>query len=467
MGSRTATLESAHPVRDGDNAAGRRWSLARQFLVAHFAIVLVGVVVIGAWIGKQIESSVLDRTASVTSLYVDSVISPRLQNLAWNDWLTPDEMADLDHLITGTALGQGVVVFKIWSPDGTVLYSPDRALVGHAFPPSDGFKRALAGQATADMSDLDEPENQDERQHFSRLIEVYAPVLRERDGQLIAVNEFYLLPDQLEAEISIARIQAWAIIGALGVLLYALSAGIVKRGSDTIERQRRRLEQQVDELGVLHGRVLHAASRTAKLNEQSLRRISADLHDGPAQVLALALLRLDALRTPGGDQSDFTLVHDALRDALDEVRAISSGLRLPELDRVPLPEVLERTVSDHERRSGVHVDRAVEPLPQRAPLAVKIALVRTAQEALSNATRHAGGAGLSVGARCDAERLYLEVSDRGPGFDPSAADLEHHLGLAGMRERAELLGGRFSIRQRTGGGTTVQACWPMHEREIA
>src|SRR5689334_11519758 len=95
-----------------------QWSLTRQFLVGHFAIVLLGVLLTGAWIGNQIEASVLDRTASVTNLYVNSVIGPRLQNLARSAWLTPNEIADLDHLITDTPLGQGVVVFKIWSPDG-------------------------------------------------------------------------------------------------------------------------------------------------------------------------------------------------------------------------------------------------------------------------------------------------------------------------------------------------------------
>src|SRR5438270_12255207 len=79
-----------------------QWSLTRQFLVGHFAIVLLGVLLTGAWIGNQIEASVLDRTASVTNLYVNSVIGPRLQNLARSAWLTHDEIADLDHLITDT-----------------------------------------------------------------------------------------------------------------------------------------------------------------------------------------------------------------------------------------------------------------------------------------------------------------------------------------------------------------------------
>jgi signal transduction histidine kinase len=444
---------------------GWRWSLARQFLVAHFGVVLLGVILTGVWIGNQIESSVLNRTASVTALYVDSLITPRLQNLATSAWLTPDQVAEFDQLVTGTALGQGVVVFKIWSPQGRVLYSLDRSLIGRQFPASDEFQTALGGQVVSDMSGLSEPENVRERTMYSRLIEVYAPVRRDLDGQIIAINEFYLLPDALEAEIADARLRAWLLIGGLGTVLYLLTAGIVKRGSDTIEQQRTRLEEHVSELATLHERVLQAASRTTALNEQSLRRISADLHDGPAQVLALASLRMDALGRVCGDNPDFSIVQDSLRDALQEVRAISRGLRLPELEAVPVSDVLERAVLEHERRSDVHVQRQFERLPSRVPLAVKIALVRTLQEALSNATRHAPAAEQVVRAWGQGGHLYMEVIDRGPGFDVSnSADVAAgHLGLAGMRERAELLGGSFTVRTAPGAGTTVRARWPLVE----
>jgi signal transduction histidine kinase len=446
-----------------------QWSLTRQFLVGHFAIVLLGVLLTGAWIGNQIEASVLDRTASVTNLYVNSVIGPRLQSLARSAWLTPAEIGDLDHLITDTPLGQGVVVFKIWSPDGHVLYSRDRSLIGRQFPRDEKFMRSATGQVVADVSNLTDDENEDERGQWSHLIEVYAPVLRDGDGQLIAINEFYMLPDELDAQIGAARLRAWIIAGGIGALLYLFTIGIVKRGSDTIERQRGRLQQQVKELAVLHQRVLQAASRTTALNEQALRRISADLHDGPGQVLALAMLRLDSLRAPCGDQSDFGVVREAVSDALKDVRAISSGLRLPELEPVPMSEAVERVVVDHERRSDTPVHTSIEALPGATPLAIKIAVVRTLQEALSNATRHASGVDVAVRLWTDAERLWLEVADGGPGFDPSAVnDSERrHLGLAGMRERAELLGGSFSVLSSHGGGTKVQAWWPLVDQVAA
>src|SRR4051812_3844012 len=106
------------------------FTLARQFLLAHFAIVLLGVVITGAWVGDQIESSVLERTAGMTALYVNSVIGPHLQSLENETWLTAADMDDLDNLVSDTGLGQGVVMLKLWSTDSHVLYSPDRALIG-------------------------------------------------------------------------------------------------------------------------------------------------------------------------------------------------------------------------------------------------------------------------------------------------------------------------------------------------
>jgi signal transduction histidine kinase len=446
------------------------WSLARQYLVASLVVVLVGVLITGAWIGHQIESSVLDRTAGVSALYVDSVVGPNLQTLAQDDrWLTPDEAAALNNLVATTGLGQGVAMFKIWSLDGRVLYSADPALVGRQFPVQGGLAQAVQGMVSADMSNLDEPENVYERQDYSRLVEVYAPVRQTRDGRVIAINEFYLLPDALDAEIRDAQTRSWAVVAGIGLLTYLALAGIVKRGSDTIQRQRQELERRLAQNERLHERVQQAAGRTTALNEQSLRRISADLHDGPAQALSLALLRLDELQAPCGHtiescsrtRTDFATVHTSVRDALTDIRAISAGLRLPELESASVASVATRALDDHQRRSGTIVERDLDSLPEQAPLPIKIAMLRTLQEALSNATRHGKGLGVKVQLSNVEDQLKLQVSDRGPGFDPRRAEQSGHLGLAGMRERTELLGGAFEVRSTIGSGTTVCASWPL------
>jgi signal transduction histidine kinase len=455
-----------------------RLTLAERFQLANTLVLLVGTLVVGAWVGAQIETGVLNRTASVTALYVDSIISPHLQSLAEGGNLAPRDEWALTELVGEHLLSQQVVGFKVWSPAGVILHSPDERLVGQAFPHDPGLARALRGEVSAHLSNLEEAENAYERERWDRLLEVYAPVRAHASGKIIGVTEFYQHPDDLVAEINAARIRSWGVMALVGLATYALLAGIVKRGSDTIVAQDSALRERVAQLSALldqnarlHQRVRSAGARTTAINEQALRRVSADLHDGPGQALALALLRLEGLKsrpdcaTCDPSSHDFAVVQGAVRDALAETRAISAGLRLPELATLSVEDVAGRAVRDHERRSGTRVALYVHDVSKAAPLAVKIALHRGLQEALSSATRHGQGRGVRAEVWAEGGVLWLRVRDEGPGFDPAYAETDGHLGLAGMRERAELLEGSFAIRAAPGAGTTVELAWPLHAEE--
>jgi signal transduction histidine kinase len=141
--------------------------------------------------------------------------------------------------------------------------------------------------------------------------------------------------------------------------------------------------------------------------------------------------------------------------------SIAGGLRSPELESYSLVAVAERAVRDHERRSGTHVELVVSPLPQRAPLAIKIALHRILQEALSNATRHGRPTAIRVTLSTDGVTLHVAIRDDGAGF--ASERLGNGLGLAGMRERAELLGGSFAVESTPTAGTQVVVSLPLLE----
>jgi signal transduction histidine kinase len=467
---RTVAQVAWSPVR----AATRRLSLATRFLLASFVVLVLGMLVIGSWVGAAIERGVLNHSAAVTALYVNSVLGDYLEGVDLSGALAPADQALLDRLLTETPLGEQVVLFKVWSADGLVLYSPDQRLIGRRFDVDEGLDRAKQGEVSAELSDLDEPENAYERERWDRLLEVYAPV-RGRDGNVHAVVEFYQRPDELEEQISAARWQSWEVVAAVMLGVFLVLAGIVKGGSDTIARQQRvladqevALRQRVSDLSELldqnerlHERLRQAAGRTTALNEQSLRRIGADLHDGPCQALGLALLQLDLLGQIGARQGDdLGVIKGAVQDALGEIRSISAGLRLPELAPLGVREVAERAVRGHERRSGTRVRLSVGDVPADAPLPIKITLFRALEEALSNGTRHGGGVGLSARVYGEADGLSVTVSDQGPGFAPDAVPADGHLGLANMRERAEVLGGTFQIKSAPGQGATVHLWMP-------
>jgi signal transduction histidine kinase len=103
----------------------------------------------------------------------------------------------------------------------------------------------------------------------------------------------------------------------------------------------------------------------------------------------------------------------------------------------------------------------VSEVPKEAPLPTKIALFRATQELLSNATRHGQGKDMAVSLTGDQKQISLSVADGGPGLDPERVGAEGHLGLAGIREQAELLGGGFEVGSSEQGGAKVTVRWPL------
>ena len=377
------------------------------------------------------------------------------------------------------------------APSGSWGNDRRRPTADRGFPPGDELRQAWEGAVTSEISTLDEAENVLERTQNSVLLETYSPVRMGDSDRIIAVAEFYQAVGGLQDDIAAAQRRVWLVVGLAMGGIYLLLAGFVGRASDTIEQQRDALSAQVAQLtdllaqnAALHDRVRRAAARTTALNERVLRRISADLHDGPVQDLGLALLRLDhaLARETVGEKSDekpsfseetrflvddLEVIQSSLQRALGEIRALSAGLGVPHLNRLTLPQTMARAVRVHEGRTGTTVAIDLDGTPERASLPVKITLYRLVQEALSNATRHAGGVGQAVALCYDAGRLHIEVSDAGPGFvDGGAAEWDKHLGLVGMRERVESLGGNFRVASAPGRGTKIIADLSVEGEEV-
>lgn len=471
----------AHPLD-----AVRSTSLAQRFLLANLLILLVAGVTVGVWVGDQLERSIVDRTASVTGLYVESIIEPSVASLADGGELAPAEIETLDGYLSTSPLAERVRSLRLWSEDGRVIYSPSDELIGRVFPVEGNLERAWQGEVMAEMDDLSGAENAWERARWDRLLEMYIPVRERGSDRILAVAEFYLPPGETDQQVADARLTTWLLVTLAIVLSAVLLYGIVKRGSDTIRRQEVALTRQVAELtglleenAILSERVNSAAQRTTTLNERAMRRVSADLHDGPGQMLSLAILRLDALRTRSAEgrpatAADLTEVEEVLREAMTDMRGVAAGLRMPELASLDVEAVAARAVRDHERRSGGRVTLSVDGAPAAVSLPVKIALFRALQESLSNATRHGGSTTILVSlASRPAERsngapgLELVITDDGSGFDPTALTSTAGLGLAGIREQAEILGGTFSLRSDSASGTQLSVWWPVlgHEEE--
>src|SRR5690606_35698535 len=166
--------------------------------------------------------------------------------------------------------------------------------------------------------------------------------------------------------------------------------------------------------------------RAAAFNEQFLRRLGADLHDGPAQLVAFAALRLGSRASRDGTAPEAArdgepnIINASLAEAMEEIMTSSAGLVLPHIEAASLAEVLAAAVKAHERRTKSKVALIASANLLSLDTAVKTCAFRFVQEGLANAFRHAGGKGVSVSQSHGDGCLSIEVADQGPGFDASA-----------------------------------------------
>jgi signal transduction histidine kinase len=460
-----------------------RLHLSQRFMLASLVILLGAMIGLGEWVGKQIELGVVHRTAATTALFVDSFIAPNLQELATDNTIHDEHIRTLDRL-QETQMGQEIVAFKVWDDEGRLLYSTEPSTIGQVFPIEESLARSWRGEVVSQISSLQKEENSLERAKQSQLLEIYSPVRLGGTNQIIAVAEFYQKVDALNREVAAAQQRSWLVVGTATLVIYLLLAGFVGRASDTIERQQLALSQHVDQLTELldqneslRNRIRRAAARFTALNERFLRRFSAELHDGPLQDLGLAMLRLDHVEDYFSKQrksnsnnnavrEDLSVIHSSLQRAMEEIRSLSAGLGVPQLSELTLAETISRAVRVHEQRTGTKVTVNVSEIPNNASLPVKITVYRLIQESLHNAYRHADGLGQEVTISRVNGQITLEVSDRGPGLkQETASRWDKHLGMVGMRERVESLGGTFQVESSPGQGTKILANLSLQEEE--
>jgi signal transduction histidine kinase len=438
----------------------QRLSLEWRFNLASLLILLLSGMLLGWWVGEAIKAGVVHRSAAATALYVENFIVTELQELSEKNWLSDDHVTKLEQLLASTPLGREIVAIRIWGPGGRIVYGTG---AGETFPLKDEQARAWQGEIVSHVSNLTDEENAEQRRTFRQLLETYTPIRLEGSDRVIAVAEFYGSVAALNREVRVAQSRSWLIVSSIILLIYLLLVGLVRQGSRTITRQATELHQRLAELDklltqnqTLSERVTRAASRTTALNERFLRRISAELHDGPAQDLSYALLKFDAIASKVPDEPALQGIETSLQRATQEIRNIARGLRLPELEPLTLREVAIKAVREHERRSAQRVAFRLGDLPHTVSLPIKITVYRLIQEALNNAYKHGGSSVQHVELTKRGDALYLVVADNGQGFALDEILSETHgLGLLGMRERVESLGGSFRIETQDGSGAKI------------
>ena len=448
-------------------------SLVSQFTLAACPVVFIAMLAIGSWVSDSIENAVATNSAVETVLYVDSLVTPLVQDLESGVTISDVHRQALDQVFSTSAANKVIIRVKVWRPKNTVAYSNLKEIIGVNFPLSSNLEAAWGGAVFVEFNNLINDENRTEKLLGVPLLEIYAPVRSLTTHKIIAVAELYQRADGLAADLTKAKIIVWSIVAGTMLTMLSLLTLIVQRGSQTIDNQKTVLESQIDQLSktleqneALRSHLVLAYNRTAEINERFLRKLGADLHDGTAQLLGLAMLRLDSLKPAfpmkesdvTAKQGNFTMVKRALSDALQEVRQISAGLVLPELNKMTLSEALHLAIRLHEQRTGTTVAFKLDRALDHCTDDMKACIYRFVQEGLNNAFRHAGGKGQSLRAEIVDGLLEVEVADKGPGFavQPQIGS-NSGLGLVGLRDRVSSLGGTLELRVLPDRGSALLA----------
>ena len=203
--------------------------------------------------------------------------------------------------------------------------------------------------------------------------------------------------------------------------------------------------------------------RLLEVQETERRKIARDLHDELGQVLSAVKINLQTVQPGAGGPLDPSIA--LVGRALQQTRSLTLALRPPLLDDLGLVPALRWLVDAQARQAGCRITIAAEPLPYRPAPAVETACFRIAQEAVTNAQRHAQANLIAVELLLVGDELQLTVRDDGIGFDLAAARARAlrgaSLGVLGMEERVTLAGGRIGWASAAGSGTTVRATFPL------
>jgi PAS domain S-box-containing protein len=239
--------------------------------------------------------------------------------------------------------------------------------------------------------------------------------------------------------------------------------GAVASFSDITEERRvhKELQDMAQRLQTLSRRLL-------EIQEEQARELARELHDEIGQLLTGLKLTLESMSQGSTREwmDQFQTAQKIIQELIGGVRGLAMGLRPTMLDDLGLLATLQWHFQRYTTHTGVRVLFHHQGLETRLPSEVETAAYRIVQEALTNVARYAEVDRVQVDIWKDQQTLHLRIQDQGKGFHPGEVlSKQKTVGLSGMRERAELLGGEWFLASHPGAGTRLSAALPIPSAE--
>ena len=442
----------------------QRWGLLRIFALSGFVSIIGISIVSGSIYFSFLQQNLLAREMAVSSEFIQSVSLINNPEEYFEGSTNIEDKSAVEEFFNHVIGIPDVFRATVFDADFRIIWSNDDNIIGKRFSDNDELKIAYSGESIFSWGVTDEHAKQEHvflPADVEQFVESYIPVWDKKHERVIGVVELYKSPRALFETLNRGELLVASVSLLGGLILYLLLFWVVRTAHQLIETQRTRIKQ--------------ASSRGVELNEQYLRRIGSELHDGPLQSIGFALLKLDSIfqsesDSARSDKADFAVIdkiQHALNDALRELRSLSAGLTIPELRELSAKEAIAKLIKRHESRTSTSVSHDLHNLPETLSTPTKICLYRLVQEGLNNAYRHGAGIDQRIDVSVRGSLLFLTISDGGPGMDVndvSKINDADHLGLRGMRERVESLGGDFQItRTDKSGGVKLIATLPIDD----
>jgi PAS domain S-box-containing protein len=210
------------------------------------------------------------------------------------------------------------------------------------------------------------------------------------------------------------------------------------------------------------------AKSLVDIQEAERRRIAKELHDHFGQLLTGLQFMLETAKSQVNDAQKLQLeeIQNSVSDVIRQVSEMSLNLRPSMLDDLGLLPTLRWHIDRYTSQTGITVNFQCDEFPKRIPLEIETAAYRIIQEALTNVARYAKVREVFVGIALQQDSMWLEILDKGKGFDSEVIIERPSTGLGGMRERANLVGGYLVVKSYVDQGTQIVATLPVSTRPI-
>jgi signal transduction histidine kinase len=238
-----------------------------------------------------------------------------------------------------------------------------------------------------------------------------------------------------------------------------------------LEQSQQHYQHLLEQSRQMQGQLRHLSRLLLVEQEEQRKEISRELHDEIAQILAginvhLAALKIEAVANTKGISKKIAITQRLVEKSVKVVHRFACNLRPMALDDLGIIPALQSYLKDFSKRTGIRTHFTSITGVEELDCTKRTVLFRVAQAALTNVAQHAHAHQAKVTIRKLAGAICLKISDDGKSFDVErvlAAKMNHHLGLIGMRERIDMVGGHFSVTSTPGHGTTICAVIPSQE----